>query len=86
MPEICRFLGIVIKMFFDDHNPPHFHAVYGHHNAAISIDSLKILEGSLPPRILGLVVEWASEHRKELEENWKRREKNLDLKKIKPLV
>jgi hypothetical protein len=61
-------------------------ATYGTHSAAISIDSLKILEGSLPPRILGLVIEWASEHRKELENNWKRREKGQDLKKIKPLV
>lgn len=86
MPEISRFLGIVIKMFFDEHNPPHFHATYGSYSAAISIDSLKILEGSLPPRILGLVAEWATEHKKELENNWKRREKGLDLKKIKPLV
>lgn len=86
MPEICRFLGIVIKMFYDEHNPPHFHAVYGNHSAAISIESFKVLEGSLPPRILGLVVEWASEHRDELNENWERREKSLGLKKIKPLV
>jgi len=66
MPEISRFLGIVIAMYFDEHNPPHFHAVYGNKDAAIAIDSLKVLEGNLPPRILGLVVEWASEHRKEL--------------------
>jgi hypothetical protein len=50
MPEISRFLGIVIKMFFDERNPPHFHAIYGNHSAAISTDSLKILEGSLPPQ------------------------------------
>jgi hypothetical protein len=86
VPEICRFLGIVIKMFFDEHNPPHFHAIYGNYSAAISIDSLKILEGSLPPRILGLVIEWALQHKRELENNWKRREKGQDLKKIKPLV
>ena len=64
MPEISRFLGIVVKMFFDEHNLPHFHAIYGNHSAAISIDSLKILEGNLPPRILGLVAEWASDHKK----------------------
>lgn len=86
MPEICRFLGIVIKMFYDDHNPPHFHAVYCDYNAAIAIDSLELLEGTLPPRIKGLVIEWASLHQKELNENWKRRKKSLELKKIKPLV
>ncbi len=60
MPEISRFLGIVIKMFFDDHSPPHFHAYYGDSEASFSIDSLTILKGNLPPRIKGLVIEWAS--------------------------
>ncbi|MBF8262385.1 MAG: uncharacterized protein HW387_50 [Parachlamydiales bacterium] len=86
MPEISRFLGIVIKMFFDDHNPHHFHAVYGTDTAAIAIHSLELLEGHLPPRIQGLVIEWASLYQKELQANWERRKKGLDLKKIKPLV
>lgn len=53
-------------MFFDEHNPPHFHARYGSFKASIEIDSLRISEGSLPPRVLGLVVEWASQHKEEL--------------------
>lgn len=86
MPEISRFLGIVIKMFYADHNPPHFHAVYGRHEGTFSIESLEMTEGNLPPRVRGLVIEWASLHRKELEENWKLIQKEQKFKKIKPLV
>ena len=57
MPEICRFYGIVIRMYFDDHSPPHFHAVYGGAEAVIEIDSLAVLSGHLPPRARGLVTE-----------------------------
>ena len=57
MPEISRFYGIVIALFFDEHNPPHFHARYGAEKAAIEIGSLRVLEGDLPPRALGLAVE-----------------------------
>ena len=57
MPEISRFLGIVIKMFFDDHNPPHFHAEYGGDLALIDICSLAVFSGRLPPRVTGLVIE-----------------------------
>lgn len=53
-------------MYWDEHNPPHFHARYGTYNAAVDITSLKVLEGELPPRVLGLVIEWASIHKKEL--------------------
>jgi len=66
MPEISRFFGIVIKMFFDDHNPPHFHAEYGADLALIDIRSLCVFAGQLPPRALGLVIEWATLHRQEL--------------------
>ena len=59
MPEICRFLGIIIAMYYRDHSPPHFHAKYGEFRASISIESLQILEGDLPSRVLSLVVEWA---------------------------
>ena len=86
MPEICRFLGIIIKMFYDDHNPPHFHVVYGEWEAAFSIDNLKVLEGTLPPRVKGLVVEWASLYQKELMQNWESLMKTQKFKKIKPLV
>ena len=63
MPEICRFYGIVIGMFYDEHRPPHFHVRYGEHEAVIRIKDLLLTEGHLPPRTLGLVVEWAAKHR-----------------------
>jgi Domain of unknown function (DUF4160) len=64
MPEISRFFGIVIKMFFDDHNPPHFHAEYGGDLALIDIRTLSVFSGRLPPRVTGLVIEWATLHRR----------------------
>lgn len=70
MPEISRFYGIVIRMFYDDHNPPHFHAFYGDDEAWININTLALLHGSLPSRALGMVIEWASLHQDELRRNW----------------
>jgi hypothetical protein len=72
-------------MFWDEHNPPHFHARYEQFKAAIDINSLKVLEGRLPPRVLGLVVEWASQHKKELMINWEKARDDKPLKKIEPL-
>lgn len=77
MPEISRFYGIVIKMFFDDHEPPHFHAEYGEYQALVSIDTLAVIAGKLPPRAQGLAAEWAALRREELREAW-RRAKNLE--------
>ncbi len=85
MPEISRFFGIVIKMFFDDHNPPHFHAVYGEHVALIEIRNLSVFSGSLPPRVMGLVTEWATIHQQELFDDWDRAQTQQDLLKIAPL-
>jgi hypothetical protein len=85
MPEISRFYGIIIAMFFDDHNPPHFHARYGGEKVAIEIGSLRILEGQIPPRALGLVIEWASQHKDELLANWKLAKSNQTPRKIEPL-
>ena len=62
MPEISRFLGIVVRMFWDDHAPPHSHVEYGDHRALVDIQSLSIFAGRLPPRVAGLVVEWATLH------------------------
>ena len=62
MPEICRFLGIVITMYFDEHNPPHFHVRYNDFRAVISIRDLNILAGRLPACVRGLVEEWAEQH------------------------
>jgi hypothetical protein len=72
MPEISRFFGIVIKMFFDDHNPPHFHAEYGGDLALIDIRTLAVFSGRLPPRVTGLVIEWATLHQQELLADWDR--------------
>jgi hypothetical protein len=85
MPEVSRFFGIIIAMFFDEHNPPHFHARYGSDRAAIEIRSLRILEGKLSPRVLGLVVEWASQHQDELLDNWEAARLNQPPRKISPL-
>lgn len=85
MPEISRFFGIIIAMFYKDHNPPHFHVRYAEYKATVEIDSLKILSGNLPPRALGLVVEWASMHRDELMDDWEKAEKLQELNKIAPL-
>ncbi|MDX2079458.1 MAG: DUF4160 domain-containing protein [Terrimicrobiaceae bacterium] len=66
MPEISRFYGIIIQIYFADHPPPHFHALYGDSTAVIDINHLSVLRGNLPPRALGLVIEWASIHQTEL--------------------
>ena len=76
MPELSRFFGIVIRLYFDDHAPPHFHASYGDDEAVVDIDNLAVLSGHLPARAQGLVVEWAALRRPELLEAW-RRAKNL---------
>jgi hypothetical protein len=85
MPEISRFFGIVIKMFFDDHNPPHFHAEYGDRDALIDIRNLSVFAGSLPPRVMGLVIEWATRHQQELLDDWARARAQQALNKIEPL-
>jgi hypothetical protein len=86
MPEVSRFLGIVIAMYFKEHGPPHFHAKYGGQRAAFSIEDLRLVEGKLPQRVVSLVLEWASEHRAELAENWRRAERREGLLTIEPLV
>lgn len=85
MPEVSRFYGIIVAMFFGDHNPPHFHARYGAEKVAIEIESLRILEGYLSPRALGLVIEWAAQHKNELLQNWELARNNQTPKKIEPL-
>ena len=85
MPEICRFFGIIIRMYYDDHNPPHFHAEYGDEEAQINIHTLAVIHGSLSSRTLGLVIEWASMHRKELLNDWELARKQKKPEKIQPL-
>ena len=85
MPEISRFYGIVVRMYFDEHPPPHFHALYGEYEALININTLAIISGKLPGRALGLVMEWASLHQAELSELWERARRSESLGKIEPL-
>ncbi len=86
MPRISSFLGIVIYMYFNEHNPPHFHAEYGEFKSEIDIRTMAVLNGNLPPKVLGLVVEWASLHQSELMENWNSLRKDGSFKKIEPLI
>ena len=86
MPEISRFPGIVIAMYFKEHAPAHFLAKYGEDRAAFSIQDLNLIEGRLPPRVVSLVLEWAFLHREELLDNWARAERREELRKIEPLV
>lgn len=85
MPEISRFFGIVIKVYYRDHPPPHFHAEYGGDEAIIGIDSLTVLAGKLSPRATGLVLEWASLHQAELRAVWEQARNFEPLDWIEPL-
>lgn len=85
MPELSRFYGIVIRMFFNDHPPPHIHAYYGSDEALLAIETLSLFAGRLPPRAMGLVVEWASLHQEELMEAWNRAQSLEPPGQIQPL-
>jgi hypothetical protein len=84
MPEISRFLGIVIGMFYGEHGVPHFHAVYGEREVSVEIGS-GVARGEFPPRALRLVLEWAELHKAELLENWELARQGQPLKRIAPL-
>lgn len=85
MPTVCMFYGIIIQMFWQEHAPPHFHALYAEHEALIDIRTLEVIKGYLPRRALELVLEWASEHRSELIEDWELCTQRQMPKKIQPL-
>lgn len=70
MPEIARFYGIIIKMYFREHGVPHFHAIYGEYNGVFEIDNLEMIEGDLPNRAQQLINEWASKYKSVLNEMW----------------
>ena len=86
MPEVCRFLGIVITSNYDEHNPPHFHARYGEYEGVFLIHELRMSEGNMPKKVKNLVLEWADDHRDELLEDWNLARDEQPLKKIEPLV
>jgi hypothetical protein len=85
MPEISRFYGIVIKMFHNDHLPPHFHAEYGDDEMVVAIDTLAVIGGKLRPRATGLVMEWATAHQEELRRTWEQARSHQPLDRIAPL-
>ncbi len=70
MPEISRFFGIIIKMFFRDHNPPHFHAEYQSYKAIFSIETGQMIQGDIPQKKSALITAWTIIHNKELMKNW----------------
>lgn len=86
MPEISRFYGIVIRMYYNDHAPPHFHANYAGREAVIDIQHLALITGNLPPRALGLVMEWAALHREQLMADWQHARAAEPLEPIEPLA
>ncbi|QDU88986.1 hypothetical protein Pla175_23700 [Pirellulimonas nuda] len=85
MPTISRYYGVVIRMYFDDHPPKHFHAYYGEHAAKIAIETLEVIEGQLPRRALAMVLEWSELHRDELRANWRLADLHRPLNPIEPL-
>ena len=85
MPTISSFYGIMIQMFWGDHAPPHFNALYGEYEVIVNIRTLEIIKGFMPRRALALVLEWASLHREELMEDWKLCELKQMPVKIEPL-
>lgn len=85
MPRISTFYGIVIAMYYRDHAPPHFHAIYGEYEATVVIETLDVLSGYLPTRALHLVREWAELHGGQLATNWQKARAREPLDTIKPL-
>lgn len=85
MPEISRFLGIIIAMYYNDHSPPHFHARYGENEIRVNIETGEVMSGTFPRRAQRLVLEWLELHRNEILEDWNRAQDRKPLNKIEPL-
>ena len=85
MPVISRFFGVVVYMNHADHSPPHFHARYSEWEAMFGIDPVALLRGELPPRVIGMVIEWATQHGLELAADWDRARQGRSLVPIEPL-
>lgn len=85
MPIISNFFGIIIRMFFNEHAPPHFHVEYAEHKASVNIQRLELMEGKLSRRAQELVLDWAELHQKELLEDWELCRQHQEPKRIEPL-
>ena len=86
MPEISVFYGIRVTMYYDDHNPPHFHVEYAENKAIIDIGSASVIKGAIPNRQLKLVLAWCVIHQKELMQNWELSKQGKPLNRIAPLI
>lgn len=86
MPELSRFYGLIVRMFYADHPPPHFHVQYGNHNATVGIETLTLLDGHLPRRASNLAIEWATIHQSELRTCWQFATNHAVLPGIEPLA
>lgn len=86
MPEISLFYGIHVKMYYDDHNPPHFHAEYAENKALVDILNAAVIKGALPGRQLKMVLAWCEIHKDELMQNWELAKRNQPLNKVHPLI
>ena len=86
MPEIATIGGIRITMYYDDHNPPHFHVEYGEQKAVIDIETARVQKGALPAKQLKVVLGWAVMHQNELMENWNLACQDMPLKRIVPYI
>jgi hypothetical protein len=85
VPRISEFYGIVISMYYRDHAPPHFHAQYGEFEAVFGIDPVRVIDGRIPRRARGFVVEWATIHQEELRQSWARAQRREQPDRIAPL-
>lgn len=85
MPTICMFRGIKISINWDDHNPPHFHAMYGGQEVCVTIDDIEVLTGGIPAKQLKMLLGWAAFHQEELRENWELASKQQEMFRIEPL-
>lgn len=86
MPEISLFYGIRVTMYYDDHNPPHFHVEYAGNKAIIDIINASVVRGALPNKQLKLVLAWCVLHQDELMQNWELSKQSLPLNRINPLI
>lgn len=86
MPEIALFFGIRVTMYYDDHNPPHFHAEYNGNKALIEIDEARVIKGALPSKQLKLILAWCVLHQDELMQNWELAKDGKALNKVAPLM
>lgn len=85
MPKVSEFFGISIYVYYREHLPPHFHALYAGQEVLVVIENLSVLAGALPPRAMGLVMEWALQHQQELRQAWEQATRHEPLDPIEPL-